>query len=357
MERVGAKRIVLIAAAVLLGLSACASRDTRNEAVAEVNGETIKVLEVREFLGIRGGAVPASGITAERKMEALDRMITGVLLAQEARARGLDDTEAFRELVEQNEQGALIAALFRKETASKVTVSNAEVRAAEKEVREADGAVSAEGVRARAEQAVLEAKIRQIDEELVATAREEIPSTVHPDVVERIGKGEKVKDDAVLATVGGETVRYGTVKEILESLSGPHGGRTLAGDPDVVGRVVEREVTGKALAAYAKQQGIEGSEWMASVRRDMERAILIELLAGRIGGGDVSVTDKEVEAAYAEHEDMFVRDGKKVPLAMVREQIRAFLESEKKQKALGDTIEGLKGKARITVHEKALAGV
>jgi hypothetical protein len=89
----------------------------------------------------------------------------------------------------------------------------------------------------------------------------------------------------------------------------------------------------------------------------MERAILIELLAGRIGGGDVSVTDKEVEAAYAEHEAMFVRDGKKVPLAMVREQIRAFLQGEKKRKALGDTIEGLKGKATITVHEKALASV
>jgi hypothetical protein len=357
MDRVGAKRIFLLAAVVLLGLSGCSSRDMRNEAVAEVNGETIKVLEVREFLGIRGGAVPATGVPAERKKEALDRMIAGVLLAQEARAQGLDNTEAFRELIEQNEQGALIAALFRKETASKVTVSDAEVKAAEKQVREADDTVPAEGVRARAEQAVLDAKMRRIDEELVATARKEIPSTVHPDVVERIGKGEKVKDDAVLATVGGETVSYGEVKEILEDLPGPHGGRSFAGDPDVVGRVVDREVTGKALAAYAKKQGLEGSEWMTSVRRDMERAILIELLAGRIGGGDVSVTDKEVEAAYAEHEAMFVRDGKKVPLAMVREQIRAFLQGEKKRKALGDTIEGLKGKATITVHEKALASV
>ena len=37
-------------------------------------------------------------------------------------------------------------------------------------------------------------------------------------------------------------------------------------------------------------------------------------------------TPKEIADAYAEHGQMFVRDGKKIPLKEVKEQIRAFLE-------------------------------
>jgi competence CoiA-like predicted nuclease len=54
---------------------------------------------------------------------------------------------------------------------------------------------------------------------------------------------------------------------------------------------------------------------------------------------------------------MLVRDGKKVPLAAVKEQIRGFLQNNKRKKALEEYIEALKKKAKITVNEPALQKV
>jgi competence CoiA-like predicted nuclease len=54
---------------------------------------------------------------------------------------------------------------------------------------------------------------------------------------------------------------------------------------------------------------------------------------------------------------MLVREGKKIPLSAVKEQLRGFLENNKKRKALEDYIEGLKKKAKITVNESTLQKV
>lgn len=341
-----------------VGMAGCSGKDVRSETVATVNGDEIKVSELREFLGIRGGGTPASSVPAERKKEALERLIGGRLLATEARTLGLDNTKEFREAVERNGQGVLITALFRKEVSAKLKLSGDEVRAEAGKIRSADNTVSEPNAKAQAEQALSDRALRKIEEELIAAAKKEFPPAIDNGVMERIGKGEKVADDAVLATVAGEKVTYGEVKGILAGMAGgTHGGQDLSRNPVAVSRMLDRETIGKALSAYAKKQGIEGSEWKKQVQADLERSILIDLLAEKEVLQGIEVTDKEVKASYEEHGQMFVSEGKKIPLSQVKEQIRQFLGNEKRKQALEAYIGELRKKAKVTVNEAALPKV
>ena len=112
-----------------------------------------------------------------------------------------------------------------------------------------------------------------------------------------------------------------------------------------------------ALKAYAKSRNIEGSDAHKSTRRDMERTILISLAAEKAVPKDLRVGDQEIEATYKEHAEMFAREGKKIPLAQVKEQIREFLLSDKRRKALDSYIGELRKKAKITVNEALLPKV
>jgi FKBP-type peptidyl-prolyl cis-trans isomerase (trigger factor) len=113
----------------------------------------------------------------------------------------------------------------------------------------------------------------------------------------------------------------------------------------------------RALAAYAKKQGVEGSEGYKSMRKEMERFVLRGLMADKVSAKNVEVTDKEVEAAYAEHSAEMVRDGKKIPLGMVKEYIRAALRSEKGEKIFDAYVTDLRKKAKITVNDAVLPKV
>ncbi|MGZ8474239.1 MAG: hypothetical protein ACXWWY_12170, partial [Candidatus Deferrimicrobiaceae bacterium] len=111
--RLGAAAAIL---AVAVGFGGgCSTKDAKNETVATVNGEDVKVGELREFLGSCGGVVPLVGVPVEKKKEGLDRLVAGRLLAQDARAKGLDNTDAFRSALSGNEKGVWINALLRKE--------------------------------------------------------------------------------------------------------------------------------------------------------------------------------------------------------------------------------------------------
>ena len=352
------KAVLISAAALAMGMG-CSKADVKNEPVASVNGEDIKVMEVREILGIRGGAAPAEAVPPERKKEALDRVITGRLLAQEARSRGLDNTAEFREALARNEQGILITALFRKEMETKGKAEDKEVQAEAKKLKAADNSISGKDAEAQAGRMMTEKATRKLEADMIAAAKKEFPPSIDREGIGKIGKGETVEDNAVLATAGAEKVSYGDVKRLMAALSpgGPHGGPDLSRNPMMIERVLDREVTGRSLAAYAKKQGIEGSDWAKAVRKDLERSILISLLAEKVVHKDVAVTDKEIGDAYNEHARMLVREGKKVPLAAVKEQLRGFLQNVKKKKALEEYIETLKKKAKITIHESTLQKV
>lgn len=350
--------LFLAIVAIAFGLPGCSKTQPKNETVAQVNDDAIKVAELREFLGVREGATSGAGITADQKKEALDRLIAGRLLAQDARAQGLDKIDEFRETVKRNEQGALITALFRKEVASSAAVSKGDIEAEAKKMKAADNTLSDNEANARARRSVSQANLRKVQEKLIDNAQKEFPSTTNQEMLDKISKGETVPDDAVLASVAGDSVTYGFVKGEIERVAGGAPGmQDVVRNPVAINRMLTREVTGKSLAAYAKKQGIEGSKWYEITNEDMERTILIDMLAAKIMEDEAPVSDEEVDAYYKEHPEMFSQHGKTVPLTTVRDQLRGFLQSEKRKSAMNAYIEELKEKAKITVDEKALGEV
>ena len=350
---------ILLAAGIAAGMLAagCAKKDVKQEAVATVNGEEIRVVELRERLGVPVGLFAVTNVPADKKKEALDRLVAGRLLAQDARSRGLDNTPEFREIVRQNEPGVRISALFRKEVDSKLKVDDKAVKAEADKIREADKGIPDADASARATKAVADAQVRKIQEDLVATAKKETGAAIDQAAIDRIAKGERTPDNTVLATAGDEKINYGDVKRIIQAAGGAPGQKDLAKNPSVIGNILNRELTVRALAAYAGKQGIDGTEWYRTAHKEMERSVLGNMVADEVGAKDVSVTDKEIEAAYAEHAQMLVRNGKKIPLSEVKEQLRAFLQNDKRRKALEAYIAGLKPKAKITVNDAALAKV
>ena len=285
MKRSCLRSVLFLAVAVAVsGMPGCSGTEGKNKTVAQVNGDAIQVADLREVLGVRGGMTPAVGVPAEKKKEALDRLIAESLLEQEARAAGLDNTDEFRNIVKSSEKSALITALFRKDFASRAKASKEEVQAEAKKMMAADNTLPKEQVDARAGRAVSDRQARKVEEDLIAAANKEFPSRIEQQNVDRIAKGEKVPDTAVLATAGTDNVTYGDVKIALQTMGGGmHGAMDLARNPMVLVRLLNQEATGRALAAYAKKQGVEGSGWYKTARREIDRSILIQLLAAHRG--------------------------------------------------------------------------
>lgn len=354
--RFGAVAAILAVAVVFGG---CSASGEKSEVVATANGEEIRVKELREFLGAPGGVTSFPGIPVEKKREALDRLVAGRLLAFDARARGLDNTAEYRAFLSQNEQGVLLNALLRKELEEKLKADEKEIAAETAKVKEANKGITDNEAGAMASRAVSERQVQKIEEDLVAAARKEMKPAVDQAMLDRVLKGEAVGDNAVLATSGTEKLLLGDVRKILQAVAGggPHAQQDLTRNPAAMNSIVNREITGKALNAYAKSRNIEGSEAFKTTRGDMERSALISLAAERIVPKDLQVTDKEIEATYREHAEMFAREGKKIPLAQVKEQIRGFLLNDRRRKALDSYVAELKKKAKITVNEGLLPKV
>jgi hypothetical protein len=354
--------MLLLTAGIAGGMfvAGCSSKDVRQEAVATVNGDEIKGTELREFLGVPAGVFAVVDIPVEKKKEALDQLVAVRLLAQEGRSRGIDNTLQYKEILQRNDQLVRIKALVRKEIEGKLKVTDAEIKAEIAKVKEANKGISDADAATRAVKSASESQIRKIQEDLIAAAKKETAAAVDPKAVARIGKVENVPDNVVLASAGDEKILYGDVKKILRGLSpggAPHGQPDLSKNPVLVGNILERELTMRALAAYAKKQGVDGSEGYKSMRQEMERFVLRGLVIDNVAAKSVEVTDKEIEAAYVEHSAMMVQDGKKVPLAMVKEQIRAAVANEKGKKAVDAYLVELKKKAKITVNDAVLPKV
>jgi len=354
--------ILLLAAGIAGGMfvAGCSSKDVRQEAVATVNGDPIKVSELREFLGVPAGVFAVPEIPVERKKEALDQLVAIRLLAQEGHARGIDNTPEFREILQQNDPLVRIKALLRKEIKAKLKVTDEEIKAEVAKVKGANQGISDADAAMQAVKSVSGSRLQKIQEELIAAAKKETGAAVDNQAVARIGEEGNVPDNVVLASVGDEKILYGDVKKILRGLlqgRGAQGQPDLSKNPTLIRNVLERDLTMRALAAYAKKQGVADSEGYKSTRQEMERFVLRGLVADNVAGENTEVADKEIEAAYAEHSATMVRDGKKIPLSMVKEQIRAALRNEKGKKVLDAYIAELRKKAKITVNDAVLPKV
>ncbi|MHB1011579.1 MAG: hypothetical protein ACYC37_01520 [Desulfobacteria bacterium] len=363
MNRLQGKfRILFLVAGIAGGMlvAGCSSKDVRQETVATVNGDPIKAGDLREILGVPGGVFAVPDIPVERKKEALDQLVAVRLLAQDGRSRGLDNTSEYKEILQRNDQLVRVKALVRKEIEGKLKVTNEEIKAEIAKVKEANKGISDADAAMRAVKSVSGSRIQKIQEDLIAAARKETAAAADPKAMARIGKEENVPDNVVLASVGDEKILYGDVKKILRGLSqggGAQGQPDLSKNPVLVGNILERDLTMRALASYAKKQGVDGSEGYKAMRREMERFVLRSLVADNVAAKNGDVTDKEIEAAYAEHSASMVRDGKKIPLAMVKEQIRAALRNEKGKAVIDAYIAELRKKAKITVDDAVLPKV
>ncbi|MGE5284448.1 MAG: hypothetical protein ACM3OG_05700 [Actinomycetota bacterium] len=361
----GTFSILLLAAGIAGGMfvGGCSSKDIGVETVATVNGDPIKVSELREALGVPAGVFAAVDIPVEKKKESLDRLMAVRLLAQEGHSLGIDNTPQYKEIIDRNDQLVRIKALVRKEIGDKLKVTNEEVKAEIANVKKANQGISDADAAMRAVKSVSGSRVQKIQTDLLAAAKKETAAAVDPVALARIGKEENVPDNVALASVADEKITYGDVKKILQSVapaSASHGQADLSRNPEMVGNILERELTIRALATYAKKQGGDASEGYKAMRREMERYVLQSMVIDNVAVKSVQVTDKEIEAAYAQHSATIAKGGKKIPAAMaaeLKERIRASLMNEKGKEVVGAHIAELRKKAKITVNDAVLPKV
>jgi hypothetical protein len=314
-------RCLLLAAGIAGGMLAagCSSGDVRQETIATVNGEPVQVGELRESLGVPAGAFAVPEIPGERKKEALDRLVAARLLAQEGRSLGLDRTPEFKETLDGNERRILIKALVREEIGEKLKVTDEEMKAVIAKVRKSKPGISDAEAAARAVEWVSSSRVRKIREELLAAAMKE--TAADPKAVPGAGKEEAASDDV---------------------------------EPS------DRDLTMRALAAYAKKRGIDGSKGHNAMRQEMERSVLRAMVADNVVGKNVAVTGREIETEFARRTEWFTKRGRKLPAEMaaqLKELSRVSLLQERRKAAVDAYLDALRRKAKITIRADILSKV
>ncbi len=353
----------VVAAGIVLAALAggCSKKDFNREVVATVNGEDITVLELREYLGAPTGIFAFTSLPVESKKQAIDQLIAGRLVVQAGRAMGLDNTPQFKEAIRKNQIGVEVDALIRKEAAEKLKLDEKEVKAEAEKIKKENAGISDAEASSRASMAIIGRQIRQIQKDLVATARKETGAAIDNAVLERLGKGERLPDDTVLASAGDEKIRYGDVKKIIAEMPALpilQGQQNPEITKALVSRVVEQELVLRSLKAYSKAKKVEGTEGYRRAQRNMERAVIANMLFDNVAGKPPAVSDEEVAADYARRVQMMGEDKAKAPpFDAVKEQLREVLQNQKRRAVFTEYIEGLRKKGKVTVNESLLPKV
>jgi hypothetical protein len=349
----------LITGAALAG--GCAKKDVNQEVVATVNGDDIKVLDVREYFGVPGGVFALASNSVEQKKKAVEQMIAGRLLVQEGRSLGLDNTDAYRDTVKRNEVGVRINAIFRKVASEKLKYDEKEIQAEAAKIKKVSAGISEADAAERASKIIIDRQVRQIQKDLVATAKKETGAAIDNAVVEKIGKGQNLPDNAVLASAGDEKILYGDVKKIIREMPNlpiMHGMQDIERSAALIGNILNQELTLRSLIAYSRKLGIDGSEWYRTAQTNMERSVIANMTFEKVALKDPQVTDQEIADDYANRTKMMAGGKQKPPpLSAVKEQLREYLKNEKRREAFEAYIEGLRKKAKVTLNDAVLPKV
>lgn len=348
-----------IASAALAG--GCSKKDFNREVVATVNGDEITVLELREYLGAPTGIFAFPDLPVEQKRQAVDQLVAGRLVVQAGRALGLDNTPEYQGTIRKNEIGVQVDALIRKEAREKLKLDEKEIKAEAVKIKGENAGISEGEAAGRASKAIVGRQLRKIQKDLVVAARQETGAAIDNAVLDRIGKGETLLDNAVLASAGDERILYGDVKKIIGEMP------TLPIRPDqrtpevtraLIGRILDQELVLRSLKAYSKKQKVGGSEEYKTARGNMERAVVANMLYDNVTGTPPEVSDEEVAADYARRVRMMEGDKAKAPpIDAVREQLRDILKNQKRRAAFEVYIDGLRKKGKVTVNEDLLPKV
>ncbi len=302
--------LVLTCSVVLLSLVfSCSSQqktseDVRSKTVAEVNGESISVKELREFLGIRAGAYPASDVSVDAKKDALDRLIAGRLLAEEAVRKGYADSEEFKKRYEDGKKDLYIAVLFREKVDKLVKEDSEEIAAEAKRLMKGDNKLTESEARLKARNLYFQNRFRELDNNLVEEVKKGIKLQHNQEVLKKLFGNKPLKDDEVVSSWGDMKITAGMVKKELNAISG-HGGVNLLADPRAVGAIVERLAIKEALYKKALDEKVDQTNTFKDVEKGYRNSILIDLLIEKEFKNKVKVTDEDAKKAYAEHPEMF----------------------------------------------------
>jgi len=403
LRKTGFAAILAAGIACVALAGGCSKKDVNQEVVAGVNGEDLTVLELREALGAPGGIFSFSNMTTEEKRQAVEELVRIRLLEQHGRSLGLDRTEAFREAVRGNETGVIINALLRKEAREKLILDEKEVRTLAGQIRNERPGVSEPESMVWAVRAVIDRQNRKIQSDLVIAAKKETAAAVDNAALDRIGKGEVLPDDAVLASAGEERIRYSDVKKVIREMpvlpirEGMQSGEATRA---LVSRILDQQLVVRAMLAYAKAKGVEGSEWYRASRRNMERVVIANLMFDNVTETVLPATDEEITAEYgtqvrlmeegkaqakARAEAMAAaaakakgtKDEDKMreaageakafaeeraarsapPLELVKGKLREFVQEKKRRAAFETFLGELRKKGKVTVNDAVLSKV
>lgn len=339
----------------------CSSKDFNREVVATVNDEKITVLELREYLGAPTGVFAFTSMAPEQKKNAVDQLIAGRLVVQEGRSMGLDNTPEYREAVRNNQVGVRINALLRKEAGEKLKLDEKEIQAEAAKIKGENAGLSDTDATDRAARAIIDRQIRKIQKDLVVTARKETGAAVDNAVLDRIGKGENLPDNAVLASAGSEKILYGDVKKTMRQmpeLPMRRGTESLEVVRALIDKILDQELVLRAMTEYSRKRGVDGSEWLRTSQLNMERAVIANLLFDKFSEKDPEVTDVEVATDYEKRVQMMGEDKAKAPpLEAVKEQLREILKNQKLRGAFEEHIGELRKKGKVTIKDDVLGKV
>ena len=342
--------VVLIAAF----LGGCSKNDFNKQVVATVNGEEISVLDAREYLGAPAGSFAFDGMQPDQKMMALDQLIGIRLAAQAGKAMGLDNTLEYKNIFEKNEIGVTADALIRRELIKKLKLNEKEMKAEAEKIRKEKAGVTDADATLQASMAIMGRKLREIQKELIETARKETKAAIDNNALELIGKGERIPDNAVLASAGDEKIFFSDVEKVIREtpmLSSYYG----QGNPEItrtmVEKVVEQGLILRSLKAYAARHGVEGSREYKTSVLNMERAIIANLMFENVVGTVMQASDEEVRAEYNRRVKEMQNKGQAPPYKEVKEQLREIVNNFKRQSVFEEYIEKLRNEGTVTVNE------
>jgi hypothetical protein len=340
----------------------CGKKDFNKEVVATVNDDKITVLELREYLGAPFGIFTFTTMPAEQKTKAVEQMVAGLLLVQEGRAMGLDNTPEYKESVQKGQVAVRINALIQKEASEKLKFDEKEVQAEASKIKGENAGLPETEAAGRAAMTLVDRQIRKIRKDLVMTARKETNAAIDNAALERISKGESVPDNAVLASVGSEKILYADVKKVIremKSLPIRQGGENIEAAIGLITNILENDLTLRAMTEYSKKRGVDGSEWHRTSQRNLERTVISNMTFERfIANTAAEVTDEEVAADYDRRVQMMAGDKAKAPaLGTVKEQLREVLKNQKRRGAFEQHIGELRKKGKVTVKDDVLPKV
>lgn len=354
-----AKARCVVAIAVILFaamIGGCAKKDLNKQVVANVNEEEISVLEVREYLGAPAGLFAFTSMPMEQKRNVVEQLIAIRLLVQAGKAIGIDEALEYKDAINKGEMAVLIDAMIRKEAQEKLKLD-------EKEVKEELDNLKNEGISdadatARASRAVIDRQLRQLQSDLVDTARRETGASIDENVLELIGKGKKISDNTVLASVGNEKVLYSDIKKMISDtpmLSEFYKQKDPEMTKALVSKILEQDIVLRALKAYAEDQSIKDSESYKTSMVNMERAIIANIMFENVSIVP-QVSDEEVMAEYNQRvvQRMQGNESQAPPFDSVKEQLREILKTYKRQAAFEEYIEGLRKQGKVKVNEDIL---